>query len=181
MAIDESRIESVQSGAEEGAGVRVVDGGTTYFAHVDGLDPADLERAADEAASALRGERGEPRPLRAVAHAPQPIEHPPRTTSRQSARRRSCASSTSAAAAQGAEVAPGPRLLRRGASRGHRRQLRGAASAGDDRTRTRIGVQAVARRGERSRPAPRRSAATAASSCSKTTRARSRRRPRARR
>ncbi|HEV2790294.1 MAG TPA: DNA gyrase modulator, partial [Solirubrobacterales bacterium] len=26
MAIDESRIESVQSGAEEGAGVRVVDG-----------------------------------------------------------------------------------------------------------------------------------------------------------
>ena len=38
MAIDESRIESVQSGAEEGAGVRVVAGGTTYFAHVDGLD-----------------------------------------------------------------------------------------------------------------------------------------------
>ena len=55
MAIDESRLESVQSGAEEGAGVRVIEGGTTYFAHVDGLDPADLERAADEAASALRG------------------------------------------------------------------------------------------------------------------------------
>src|SRR4029077_10720772 len=36
MAIDESRIESVGSGAEEGAGVRVVDGATTYFAHGDG-------------------------------------------------------------------------------------------------------------------------------------------------
>ena len=54
MAIDESRIESVQSGAEEGAGVRVVEGGTTYFAHVDGLDPADLERAADELVLAAR-------------------------------------------------------------------------------------------------------------------------------
>ena len=77
MSIDESRIEAVQSGAEEGAGVRVVDGGTTYFAHVDGLDPADLERAADEAAAALRGERREPRPLRAVAPAPLPIERRP--------------------------------------------------------------------------------------------------------
>src|SRR3954469_22496521 len=61
LAIDESRIESVQSGAEEGAGVRVVEGGTTYFAHVDGLDPAELERAADEAAAALKGESREPR------------------------------------------------------------------------------------------------------------------------
>ena len=78
MSIDESRIESVQSGAEEGAGVRVVGGGTTYFAHVDGLDPADLERAADEAASALRGERAEPRPLaRRRDEPPQPIERPP--------------------------------------------------------------------------------------------------------
>ena len=44
---------------------------------------------------------------------------------------------------------PGLGLLRRGAARGHRRQLRGPASAGDDRTRVRIGVQAVARRGDR--------------------------------
>ncbi len=63
LSIDESRIESVQSGAEEGAGVRVIEGGTSYFAHVDGLDPADLERAADEAAAALRGERRDPLPL----------------------------------------------------------------------------------------------------------------------
>ena len=35
MAIDESRIEAVQSGAEEGAGVRVVEGGTTRIAWID--------------------------------------------------------------------------------------------------------------------------------------------------
>ena len=74
MSIDESRLESVQSGAEEGAGVRVVEGSTTYFAHVDGLDPADLERAAEEAASALRGERTEARPLQAaMPGVPHPI------------------------------------------------------------------------------------------------------------
>ena len=78
MAIDESRIESVQSGAEEGAGVRVIGGGTTYFAHVDGLDPADLERAAAEAASALRGERAEPRALHAVETTPQSDRAPAR-------------------------------------------------------------------------------------------------------
>ena len=77
MAIDESRIESVQSGAEEGAGIRVLSGGTTYFAHVDGLDPSDLERAADEAAAALRGERAEPRPLLAEGPEPQPVERAP--------------------------------------------------------------------------------------------------------
>jgi TldD protein len=67
LAIDESRIESVQSGAEEGAGVRVLSGGTTYFAHVDGLDPSDLERAAGEAAAALSAERAEPAADRAAA------------------------------------------------------------------------------------------------------------------
>src|SRR5690606_17910696 len=77
LAIDESRIESVQSGAEEGAGVRVVDGNTTYFAHVDGLDPADVERAADEAAAALRADRQEPRPLQTRQATPLPIEHRP--------------------------------------------------------------------------------------------------------
>src|SRR3954447_24067876 len=77
LAIDERRIESVQTGAEEGAGVRVVEGGTTYFAHVDGLDPADLERAADEAAAALKGDRREPQPLQARETTPLPIAHRP--------------------------------------------------------------------------------------------------------
>jgi TldD protein len=146
MAIDESRIEAVQSGAEEGAGVRVVDGGTTYFAHVDGLDPADLERAAREAASALRGESSRPRALKAVASRPQRIENRP----------------------EGVPVQRKAELLRELDERGRaaggevtqllasyaeaRRRVTVANSegllTGDDRTRTRIGVQAVARRGD---------------------------------
>jgi TldD protein len=144
LAIDESRIESVQSGAEEGAGVRVLSGGTTYFAHVDGLDPADLERAADEAAAALRGDRAEPQPLRAEAPSPLPVERPPGAVP----------------AARKAELlrelderarAAGPEIAQASASYGEaRREVAVANSAGllsgDDRTRVRIGAQVVARR-----------------------------------
>ncbi len=144
MSIDESRIEAVQSGAEEGAGVRVVDGATTYFAHVDGLDPADLERAAAEAASALRGERAEPRPLAAQASTPLAIELRPEAVPaerkaellRELDRR---------ARDQGGEVAQFTASYAEA-----RRQVSVANSdglfGGDDRTRTRIGAQAVARR-----------------------------------
>jgi TldD protein len=146
LAIDEGRIESVQSGAEEGAGVRVVEGDTTYFAHVDGLDPADLERAADEAAAALKGERREPRPLRAREASPLPIERRPEDVP----------------AAEKAEMLR--ELDERGRAQGAgvtqltasyaeaRRQVAVANSdglfSGDDRTRVRIGGQVVARRGD---------------------------------
>ena len=46
LSIDESRVERAQRGSERGAGVRVVSGDTTYFAHVDGLAEPDLLRAA---------------------------------------------------------------------------------------------------------------------------------------
>jgi TldD protein len=147
LAIDESRIESVQSGAEEGAGVRVLSGGTTYFAHVDGLDPADLERAAGEAASALRGERAEPRPLRAEARNPQPVERPPGDVP--AARKAELLRELDERArAAGAEVTQAM------ASYGEARREVAVANSeglfsGDDRTRVRIGAQAVARRGDR--------------------------------
>jgi TldD protein len=146
MAIDESRIESVQSGAEEGAGVRVIGNGTTYFAHVDGLDPADLERAAGEAASALRGERGRPRELHTVETVPQPIERRPEEVpaERKAALLREL---DERGRAEGAEVT---QILASYAEA--RREVTIANSeglfTGDDRTRTRIGVQAVARRGD---------------------------------
>src|SRR5207244_7480382 len=70
LAIDESRIERVQRGGERGAGVRVVSGATTYFAHVDGLAEDDLERAARAAAAALAGKRAEPVALTAASDAP---------------------------------------------------------------------------------------------------------------
>jgi TldD protein len=147
MSIDESRIESVQSGAEEGAGVRVVGGGTTYFAHVDGLAPADLERAAAEAASALRGESAEPRPLTAAAEVtPEPIERRPEEVP--AARKAELLRELDERGrAEGAEVA---QVLASYAEA--RREVTIANSeglfTGDDRTRTRIGVQAIARRGD---------------------------------
>jgi TldD protein len=144
LAIDERRLEPVQSGAEEGAGVRVVAGNTTYFAHVDGLSPADLERAAGEAAAALKADRREPRPLQARETTPLPIERSPEDVP----------------AAQKAEMLR--ELDERGRARGAeiaqlmasyaeaRRQVTVANSdgllTGDDRTRVRIGVQVVARR-----------------------------------
>jgi TldD protein len=147
LAIDESRIESVQSGAEEGAGVRVLSDGTTYFAHVDGLDPAKLERAAGEAAAALRGDRAEPRALQAEATNPQPIERAPESVpaTRKAELLREL---DERARAAGGEIAQAM------ASYGEaRREVAVANSEGlfsaDDRTRVRIGAQAVARRGER--------------------------------
>jgi len=145
MSIDESRLEAVQSGAEEGAGVRVVDGGTTYFAHVDGLDPADLERAADEAAAALRGERRQPQPLSAVASQPQPVAHRPEEVA---AERKGdlLRELDQRARGQSEEIAQFT------SSYGEARREVAIANSdglliGDDRTRTRIGAQAVARRG----------------------------------
>ncbi len=146
MAIDESRLESVQSGAEEGAGVRVVDGNTTYFAHVDGLDPADLERAADEAAAAVRGERREPRPLEALGTAPIAIETRPEDVP---AERKAelLRELDGRGRGRGAEIAQFTASYAEA-----RRQVEVANSDGllasDDRTRTRIGAQAVARRGD---------------------------------
>ncbi len=178
MAIDESRIESVQSGAEQGAGVRVLSGGTTYFAHVDGLDPPDLERAAAEAAAALRGERARPRPLRAVATSREPIEQPPEQVpaERKAALLRELDERGRAAGGEVEQL--------RASYVEARRQVAVANSdgllCGDDRTRTRIGVQAVARRGERVETGAETLGGTAASSCSARIRGGSRRAPPAR-
>ena len=147
LAIDESRIESVQSGGEQGAGVRVLSGGTTYFAHVDGFDPADLERAAAEAAAALRGERAEPRPLHAVATSPEPIEQPPEEVpaERKAALLRELDERGRGAGAEVTQLRASYAEARRRVAVANSEGL----LSGDDRTRTRIGVQAVARRGER--------------------------------
>jgi TldD protein len=147
MAIDESRIESVQAGAEEGAGVRVLSGGTAYFAHVDGLAPADLQRAASEAAAALRRDRAEPRRLQATATNPHPIERRPEDVpaARKAELLRELDERGRGA---GAEIV---QLLASYAEA--RREIAVANSdgllSGDDRTRVRLGVQVVARRGDR--------------------------------
>ena len=148
LAVDESRVERVQVGGERGAGVRVVAGETTYFAHVDGLGEADLERAADAAAAALRGERREPAALAApkpprlqeVALNPAAVE-----AERKAELVRACDEHARAAGADIAQV-------QASYAEGRRRVLVANSDgllATDDRTRVRLGVQAIARRGDR--------------------------------
>jgi TldD protein len=145
--IDESRVERAQTGAERGAGVRVVSGDTTYFAHVDGLAEADLERAADAAAAALRGERGEPRALEALhAPAPQEIQIEPDSVEAEPKADllRVC---DQRARAKGSEVQQVQASYAEA-----RRRITVANSDGrfaaDERTRIRLGVQVVARRND---------------------------------
>jgi TldD protein len=144
LGIDEQRIESVQTGAEEGAGVRVVEGNTTYFAHVDGLEPTEIERAADEAAAALRSQRREPRPLRAREVAPLPVERRPEEVPAER-KAEMLRELDERARARGAEITQFTASYAEA-----RREVTVANShglySGDDRTRVRIGAQAVARR-----------------------------------
>jgi TldD protein len=144
ISIDESRIEGVQAGGEDGAGVRVIADGVTYFAHVDGLGAKELERAADEAAAALRGRRREPQELHAVATEPQPIEQRPEEVP---AERKAelLRELDQRGRDQGREIVQFSASYSEG-----RRQIAVANSegllTGDDRTRVRLGAQAVARR-----------------------------------
>jgi TldD protein len=146
ITIDERRVERPQSGAERGAGVRVLDGETAYYAHVDGLAEADLLRAADAAAAALAGERTEPQPVPdPVEPATQEIETPPADVP---AERKAdlLRAADEIARSQGDEVAQV-----QGSYAESRRRIAVVNSEGvhatDDRTRLRFGTQVVARRG----------------------------------
>jgi TldD protein len=145
LAVDESRVERVQRGAERGAGVRVIHGDTTYFAHVDGLGEGDLERAADAVAAAARGERTEPQALEsAEVAAPQEIAIPPGDVpaERKADLLRTCDEIARSAGDEIAQVmasyAEGRRVVTVANSNGR--------FAADQRTRVRLGVQAVAAR-----------------------------------
>ncbi len=144
MAIEESRVEGVTLGHGEGVGVRVVRDGTAYFAHVDGIAEPDLQRAADEAAAALRGERTEPVPLRTQETDRQEVEVPPGEVP---AERKAelLRELDNRARAQGEEI------VQVQVSYGEsRRQIVVANSIGtyatDDRTRLRLAARTVARR-----------------------------------
>ena len=144
LTIDESRVERAQRGGERGAGVRVTSGETTYFAHVDGLAEADLERAADAAAAALDSQRSDHRPLEAAEPAAlQEIEVDPAGVPAETKAEllRACDQEARSA---------GERIAQVTASYAeNRRRVTVANSEGcfasDDRTRVRLGVQVVAR------------------------------------
>jgi TldD protein len=69
--LDDGRVEDLASGRERGAGIRVVHGETTGFAHTSDLSEAGLKAAASAAAAAARSGGGS---VRTVAL--QPIDAP---------------------------------------------------------------------------------------------------------
>ncbi len=52
--LDDGRVEELSSGRERGAGIRVVSGDTTGFAHTADLSEAGLLRAAEAASAVAR-------------------------------------------------------------------------------------------------------------------------------
>jgi TldD protein len=145
LSIDESRVERPQSGSERGAGIRVIEGEVTRFAHVDGLAEEDLMRAADGLAGALDSEARQPLSLKA-AEPPrlQEIEVDPASVP---AERKADVLRELDERARSA----GPEIAQASASYSEgRRRVAVFNSEGleatDDRTRVRLGAQVVARR-----------------------------------
>ena len=56
--LDDAKVEELTSGRDRGAGIRVVVGDTTGFAHTADLSEAGLTRAAEAAAAAARSDSG---------------------------------------------------------------------------------------------------------------------------
>ncbi|TML38971.1 MAG: TldD/PmbA family protein [Actinobacteria bacterium] len=73
-ALDDGRVEQVSSGRDRGAGVRVVVGDTTGFAHTAELSESGLRQAAEAAAAAARGGGGG---VREVALTRRPVRSRP--------------------------------------------------------------------------------------------------------
>src|SRR3954469_8053506 len=146
LSIDESRVERPQSGSERGAGIRVIDGEVTRFAHLDGLAEEDLMRAADGLASALDGDAREPIALQAATPPElQEIEVEPESVP---AERKAevLRELDERARSAGSEVAQASASYSEGRRRVAVFNSEGL-QASDDRTRVRLGVQVVARRG----------------------------------
>jgi len=57
--LDDGKVEELTSGRERGAGIRVVRGDSTGYAHTADLSESGLREAADAAAAAARGREGE--------------------------------------------------------------------------------------------------------------------------
>jgi TldD protein len=145
LSLDDRKVERGSSGEELGAAVRVVAGDSTYFGHVDGLREQDLERVADAVSAAVRGRSSEPRALGALERpAAQAIEQRPEEVpaTRKAEILKECDERARGISGEIVQVTA--------AYNEGRRQVQIANSegvlTGDDRTRVRLGVQAVARR-----------------------------------
>jgi TldD protein len=148
LSLDDNRVERPQGGRERGACVRVVQGDSTYYGHVDGLAEEDLLRVAGSVSEAVRGDSRQPAALSAakpaaghpVAIRPEEIE-----AARKAELLRACNERARAAGPEVAQVRIGYGETRR--------QVEVFGSDGraavDDRTRIRLSAQVVARRNGR--------------------------------
>ena len=148
LSLDDRRVERPQGGRERGACVRVVQGESSYYGYVDGVEEGDLLRVADSVAQALRGEERRPAKLSAAAPAKghQVLARPETVEAvRKAELLRAC---DERARATGAEVSQARvgygesrRIVEVYNSEGR--------AASDDRTRVRLSAQVVARRNGR--------------------------------
>ena len=77
LGLDDGRIEDISSGRERGAGIRVVAGNTTGFAHTADLSERGLLKAAEAASAAARSGGGGTREValsRRQPASPSPVE-----------------------------------------------------------------------------------------------------------
>src|SRR5918911_180447 len=69
--LDDGRVEELTSGRDRGAGIRVVRGETTGFAHTSDLSEKGLRAAAEAAGAAARGGGGGVREVTLVRRRPE--------------------------------------------------------------------------------------------------------------
>jgi TldD protein len=148
LSLDDGRVERPQGGRERGACVRVVQGESTYYGHVDGVAEPDLMRVAGSVAQAVRGHARRPAGLSAVTPANgHPVSLAPERVeaARKADLLRACEEQARSAGAEVTQVRLGYAESRREVeifnSQGR--------AVSDDRTRVRLSAQVVARRDER--------------------------------
>jgi len=143
--LDDGRIEDLTSGLDRGAGIRVVRGETTGFAHTADLTEAGLTTAAEAAAAAARGGGGGVREVALTRRdAPRPHEVAILPEDVPKARKVELLQRADhAARAEGSAI----RQVSATYADNHRRILVANSDgllATDDAVRTRVGVNAVA-------------------------------------
>jgi TldD protein len=148
LSLDDRRVERPQGGRERGVCVRVVQGESSYYGYVDGVEEGDLLRVADSVAQALRGEERRPAKLSAAAPAKghQVLARPETVEAvRKAELLRACDERARATGAEVSQARVGYGESRRSVevynSEGR--------AASDDRTRVRLSAQVVARRNGR--------------------------------
>jgi TldD protein len=78
VSLDDGRIESLASSRDRGAGIRVVSGESTGFAHTADLSSRGLRAAAEAAAAAVRRGAGtRPQAVQPLDTRPGPVARPP--------------------------------------------------------------------------------------------------------